>query len=55
MTGMAPLSPAGPPGQEEWLATVLPPGAYERNEDIGSGEAGPHDGPGEDETFLEWT
>ena len=40
---------------EEWLATVLPPGAYEHYEDIGSGEADPHDGPGEDETLLEWT
>jgi restriction system protein len=40
---------------EEWLATVLPPGAYERYEDIDSDEAEPEDGPAEDETLLEWT
>jgi restriction system protein len=40
---------------EEWLAAVLPPGAYERYEHIESDEAEPDDGPGEDETNLEWT
>jgi restriction system protein len=40
---------------EEWLAAVLPPCAYERYEDIESEEAGSDDGPGADETLLEWT
>jgi hypothetical protein len=40
---------------EEWLAAVLPPGADERYEDIESDEADSDDGPGADETLLEWT
>jgi restriction system protein len=40
---------------EEWLAAVLPRGAAERYEDIGSAESGPIGGPRADETVLEWT
>jgi restriction system protein len=40
---------------EEWLTTVLPPGACERYGDTGSSEDQPEDGPGFDETPQEWT
>ena len=42
---------------EEWLSTVLPPGAYERYEDvdIDSENLDLDDGPRDDETVLEWT
>jgi restriction system protein len=40
---------------EEWLTAVLPRGAAERYADIGADDAMCDDGPGEDETVLEWT
>ncbi|MFG2015668.1 restriction endonuclease [Actinomadura geliboluensis] len=42
---------------EEWLAAVLPSGAYERYEHFESDDTDPDDGdgPGDDETLLEWT
>jgi restriction system protein len=40
---------------DEWLAAVLPPGAHERYEFLGSDDTDLDDGPGEDETRLEWT
>jgi restriction system protein len=39
---------------EEWLAAVLPPGAEERYEDVGSDEA-VRDGRTDDETVRDWT
>ncbi|MFD8494866.1 restriction endonuclease [Amycolatopsis sp. NPDC059657] len=40
---------------EEWLATVLPPGAYERYDTTDSDHTPGVDGPKDDETWLEWT
>ena len=40
---------------EDWLAAVLPPGACERYGNTGPEEDQPEDGPGFDETPLEWT
>jgi len=40
---------------EEWLAAVLPPGAAERYEGVGSGGPRPDGGPRDDENVAQWT